>query len=130
MERHGVLDPATVTAVLAPALPYLLATGDEPASEPAGLLGQHTWNLATRMWEPLQDAVLGHPSAERVVERVAANPQDADGRAALAYLVRRLVQADAGLGEQLERLIEQAEHGGVTPSRQPRAPERARPGSR
>jgi hypothetical protein len=132
-DRHRsitVPDPATVTAVLAQALPYLMAPGGEPASRAARRLGEHTWNLATRMWEPLADAVLGHPAAERVVERVAANPQDAGGREALAYLVRRLVQADPDLGDQLERLIEQAQRGGVRPSQPARVPERARLGSR
>jgi hypothetical protein len=109
-----MLDPATITAVLAPALPYLLRTGDQLASQAADRLGEHTWNLATRLWERLADAVRGRPAAQEVIQDVAANPQDADARAALAYQVRKLVQEDPELGAALEQLIAQAEHGGVT----------------
>jgi len=109
-----MLDPATVTAVLAPALPYLLRTGDHLASQAAERLGEHTWNLATRLWERLADAVRGRPAAEEVFEDVAANPQDADARAALAYQVRKLAQEDPDLATALEQLIADAEQGGVT----------------
>lgn len=109
-----MLDPATVTAVLAPALPYLLRTGDQLAAQASERLGEHTWNLATRLWERLADAVRGRPAAEEVVQDVAANPQDADARAALAYQVRKLAQEDPELGAALEELIAQAERGGVT----------------
>ena len=109
-----MLDPATVTAVLAPALPYLLRTGDQLASQAADRLGEHTWKLATRLWERLADAVRGRPAAEEVMQDVAANPQDADARAALTYQVRKLVQEDPELGAALEELIAQAQHTTVT----------------
>ena len=109
-----MIDPATVTAVLAPALPYLLRTGDQLASQAADRLGEHTWNLATRLWERLADAVRGRPAAEEVVQDVAANPQDADARAALVYQVRKLVQEDPELAEALEELIAEAERSGVS----------------
>lgn len=109
-----MIDPATVTAVLAPALPYLLRTGDQLASQAADLLGEHTWKLATRLWERLAEAVSGRPAAEEVVQDVAANPQDADARAALVYQVRKLVQDDPELGVALEELIAEAERGGVS----------------
>ena len=109
-----MIDPATVTAVLAPALPYLLRTGDQRASQAADLLGEHTWNLATRLWERLADAVSARPAAEEAVQDVGANPQDADARAALVYQVRTLVQDDPELGVALEELIAEAERGGIT----------------
>ena len=109
-----MLDPTTVTAVLAPALPYLLRTGDQLASQAAERLGEHTWTLATRLWERLADAVRGRPAAEEVVQDVAANPQDADARAALSYQVRKLAQEDPELAAALEQLIADAERGDVT----------------
>ena len=109
-----MLDPATVTAVLAPALPYLLRTGDRPASQAPERLGEHTWNLATRLWERLAAPVHDRPESEQVVRRVAADPRDADAREALVYQVRKLVQDDPALGTALEALIAKAEQGGVT----------------
>ena len=101
-----------VVAVLAPFLPHLVTAGQKVAEGVGAELGEHGDDLARALWERLGPKVEAKPAAQEAVQDAAANPKDADAQAALRVQVRKLLNDDPALVEELTRVLEQAQPAG------------------
>lgn len=96
------MDVATVVGVLAPVLPYLVEkAGHVAAGEAIKKVGKEAWGL----WEKLRGAVQANPAASQAVDDLAAQPDDEDLRAVLRVQLKKLLQADPSLADEVARLI-------------------------
>jgi hypothetical protein len=102
-----------LTAFLAPLLPYLLRAGEKAAEEAGSRLGEAAWERAKALWARLRPKVEAKPAAQEAAQGVAANPQDPDALGALRYQLRKLLEEDATLREDLARLWQEARSAGV-----------------
>jgi hypothetical protein len=96
---------AAVTA-LAPALRHLLKRGVDSAAEAAGSeLGGDAWNEAKKLWAKLGPEITEDPSAQTTAQKLAADPDDEDLKAALRVHVREILAADNGLRDAVSQNI-------------------------
>ena len=108
----GVLMQMTVQ-FLAPVLPYLVAkAGDVAAAEAIKKVGKQTWGVARRLWEKLRPAVEASSSASEAVKDLADHPDVEDYRAVLRVQLKKLLEADRGLADEVARLIEEGRKAG------------------
>jgi hypothetical protein len=105
---------AQVASALGPYLPSLLDVGQHAANQAAAAMGERAWDLATDLWDRLKPAVEARPTALETAHDVAAHADDEDARAALRLQLKKLLADDAGLRQDLERLLREAERHGVT----------------
>ena len=108
------MDPATLTAFLAPFLAALLKPGQELAERAAGELGESLWEHARRLWGRLRPAVEGKPAAEEAVRDVAEQPDSEGAQKSLGWQLQKLLEADPQLAQDLARLWADVPRGGVT----------------
>jgi hypothetical protein len=107
------MDVSTLTAFLAPFLPYVLKTGERFASEAATRFGEEAWAQARRLWDRLRPKVDEEPIARAAVEEVASAPDDDRARGFLELQLERLLAADGELAADMERLWREAEAANV-----------------
>jgi len=91
----------TITALLAPALPYLLKAGESAAEK----IGEDAWEKAKTLWGKLSAKIKAKPSALEAIEDIAQAPADEDAQAALRLQLKKLLAEDTGLAKELEQLI-------------------------
>jgi len=103
-----MIDVAAIGALLAPALPYLLKSADQVATQAATAIGDKGWEYAQRVWDMLAARLGDRPGAREAAEEVAADPGDEDARRVLEYHVRKLLERDAGLAAEVEAVMTQA----------------------
>jgi len=115
MDITGLVNAlAPYVIMAAPYLKQLSSTaGDEAAKEvtkQAGkALGDGSWNLAKTIWQKLRRAKPETKTAiDSAVSDVADDPDDADTHAALRVKLRRALNEDATLVEELTRLLHEA----------------------
>jgi hypothetical protein len=107
------MDVSTLTAFLAPFLPYVLKTGERFASEAATRFGEEAWVQARRLWDRLRPKVEEEPLARAAVEGVASAPDDERARGFLELQLEQLLAADGELAEEMQRLWRDAEAANV-----------------
>jgi hypothetical protein len=95
------MDLTPLIAFLAPARGFLLKTGEEAAGEP---LARSVREHARRIWARLGPVIGARPAAQEAARDLAGSPDDEGARAALAWQLRKAVEADPSLGEDLQRL--------------------------
>ncbi len=96
------MDVVTVVGVLAPVLPYLLEkAGDVATAEAIKKVGKDAWGLWRKLWPAIQAS----PAASEAVEDLAARPDDEDLRAVLRVQLKKLLQTDQSLADEVARLI-------------------------
>ena len=103
-----------IVPFLAPFLPYLLKAGEKAAEEAGRKLGAAAWEQAQALWARLRPKVEARPAAQEAVADVAAHPQDEDALAALRLQLRKLLEEDAALREEVARLWQEARAAGLT----------------
>lgn len=91
----------TLTALLAPALPYLLKAGESAAEK----IGEDAWEKAKTLWGKISGKIKAKPSALEAVEDVANAPADEDAQAVLRVQLKKMLTEDAGLAKELEQMI-------------------------
>jgi len=104
------MEIATLAAAL---VPFLVKGGEKLAEMVAEKLGNAGFEGAKGAWERLRRAIAGRPAAEDAVRDLAATPEDADYQAALRVQLKKLLEADTNLAEQLARALQagpQADH--------------------
>ena len=69
-----MIDVAAIGALLAPALPYLLRSADQVATQAATAIGDKGWEYAQRVWDLLAARLGDRPGAQEAAEEVAADP--------------------------------------------------------
>jgi hypothetical protein len=95
-----------IVQFLAPFLPYLLKAGEKAAEEAGRKLGAAAWEQAQALWARLRPKVEARPALKEAVADVAANPQDEDALAALRLQLRKLLEEDPALQEEVRRLMQ------------------------
>jgi hypothetical protein len=94
-----------LTTALAPFVPFLVQMGQRSAEEAGRRLGEDAWEQAKALWARLSGRLEERPAAIEAVREAAETPDDADVRAALEVQLRRVLTADAGLAEEVRRLM-------------------------
>ncbi len=103
------MDPASLTAFLAPFLPYLLKGVQTLTEEAGGALGHEAWEAAKRLWAKLRPKVEEKAAAAEAATALATNADDELARNALAFQLRELLASDPDLKAELERLWRETE---------------------
>lgn len=100
-----------VMIFLAPALPFLVTGGEEAVRRAGKKIGEEGLEIAKKLWEKLRPKVEENPRAQEAATEAAAQPDDPDVQATLRLQVRKILEADAALAAELNRLIEAARRG-------------------
>jgi hypothetical protein len=108
----GLLAAGAVT-LLVPFLKGLLSSGEDVAEELGEEAGRKGWSFARKLWGRLRGKVEERPAAREAVEDVAARPDDQRARVALEWQVQKLLEEDAGLAEDVQKLLQDAETANV-----------------
>jgi len=108
---------AIIAGLLAPFLASLLNIGKQAGAQAAEALGSQAGQLATRVWERLSGKVASKPSAQEAVEDVAAQPEDEDALGAFRRQLRKILEDDPALRQELEALVEEGKQAGVIADR-------------
>ena len=99
------MDIVTITqalvALLAPLLPWLIKAGEKSVEEIGKKVGESAWNLAKRIWSRLSPKINANPAAKEAVNDLINNPKDDDYIAAFRVQVRKLLEADSSLAQEL-----------------------------
>ena len=100
------MNPATLTAFLAPFLPVLLQLTAEGAAS-------RDRDTAQAIWQKLQPQVAARPSAQEAADDVAHHPDDPDAQAALRLQLKKILEADPALAGAIDQLMQQASTSGT-----------------
>jgi hypothetical protein len=111
-----MVDVAALAALLSPALPFLTRAGERVATEAGQLLGSQAWEHAQRIWKRLAGAVESRPAAQEAADDVAADVQDGEAQVALVRQLRKILESDPALAEEVEQLLGDARQAGVVAS--------------
>jgi len=107
----------SVTAFLAPFLPYLVGkVGDAVAEVSVEKSLEEAWERAKGLWGKLGPKVESNTAAKEATEDVAQDPDDEDARAALRLQLKKLLAADTSLATEVAQLWEEAKRASVTAS--------------
>jgi len=108
---------AILAGLLAPFLSSLLVIGKDAGTQAAEALGSEAGQLASRIWERLSGKVESKPAAKEAAEDVAAQPDDELARSALQLQIRKILQEDEELQQQLAGILEEGKRAGVVADR-------------
>jgi len=111
-----MIEVAALAALLGPALPFLTRAGEHVMTQATQALGGEAWEHARRLWDRLHGPVAARPAAQEAADDVAADPQDAEARIALARQLRKILEGDPALAGDVERLLGDARQAGVVAS--------------
>ncbi|MEO1148849.1 MAG: hypothetical protein AAFY26_25065 [Cyanobacteria bacterium J06638_22] len=109
------MDPATLTAFLAPFLPTLMKFGGKlldtaikKSGETAGTqLTERALNKASAVWEKLFPKVEAKEAAKEAAEDMAKAPDDADAQAALRLQLKKILEADPDLAAAIAQIMKE-----------------------
>ncbi len=102
-----MIDIGTLTVVLSSFLPYLLKAGEKAAEEAGKQLGEDTWDWAKGLWRKLHPKIEEKPSLLEAVKDVAANPKDKDYQAVLRVQLKKLLEQDTELANEIASLLQE-----------------------
>jgi len=94
-----------VMSFLAPALPFLVTGGQELVRGAGKTLSQEGLEIAKKVWGKLRPKVEASPMGKGPAAEVAAAPGDSDARGALRLQIRKILEADPALAEELAGLL-------------------------
>ena len=100
---------ALLASFLSPFVPHLLKLG-HPIAEGAGKelgkkLGAGTWDKAQKIWGKVFPKVKDKPLAKGAIEALAEDAQDEDAGDTLAKQLKKLLDSDPDLAQDLEKLV-------------------------
>lgn len=107
------MEVAALTAFLAPFLPTLVRAGEKAVEKAADAVSDEAFAYAKKLWEKLKPGVEAKPAAKEAAEEVAARPDDEDAVAALRLQLRKLLESDSGLADELSRIWQEAQAANV-----------------
>jgi hypothetical protein len=108
----GLLAAGAVT-LLIPFLKGLLSSGEEAAEQLGEEAGRKGRDFARTLWGKLRGKVEERPAAREAVDDVAARPDDQRARTALEWQVQKLLEEDAGLAGDVQKVLQNAEAANV-----------------
>jgi uncharacterized protein with von Willebrand factor type A (vWA) domain len=91
-----------LTALLVPALPFLIGLGKKAVEKASEELGKDAWEAAQGLWQKLRPRVEAKPAAQEAIEDVAQNPTDEDAQAGLRRQLTRLLTDDPSLAAEIQ----------------------------
>jgi hypothetical protein len=95
-----------IAAVMGPALPGLLAKGEEEMTKSvAGALGKDLWDEAKHLWNRLLPVAEKSPGLMTAAEEVAEDPNDQVNVGVLQKELRKALQANAELASDMQKLM-------------------------
>lgn len=103
------MDFTALTALLAPALPYLVKGGEKLAEMTAEKIGGAAPELIKRVWQRLRGAIDKSPAAKEIVGDLADSPDDEGYRVALQSQLKKILTTDDELAHQITELMKEAE---------------------
>jgi hypothetical protein len=109
------MDPATLTAFLAPFLPTLMNLGGKILEGVAAKTGETTGTTLTEnalkkagaIWEKLFPKVQAKESAKEAAEDVAKAPDDTDAQVALRVQLKKILESDPALAEAIAKIMQE-----------------------
>ncbi|MEZ2240662.1 MULTISPECIES: hypothetical protein [unclassified Microcoleus] len=99
------MDVSILVSFLAPFLPFLIKVGEQASEEAGKQLGSDAWAKAKKIWEKLQPKVDNKPIQEAITD-VASQPEDADFQAALRVQLKKMLNQDTDLSNELDLLMQ------------------------
>lgn len=107
------MEIAALTAFLAPFLPSLIKAGEKAVEKAADAVSDEAFKYARALWDKLQPGVEAKPAAKEAAEEVATHPDDDDALASLRLQLRKLLEQDQGLADDLARIWQEAQAANV-----------------
>lgn len=98
---------ASLTAALAPALPYLLKGGEKMIEGAIQKIGADAWDKAKGIWQHLSPGVEQKPAALEAAQDVGKSPENAKFQTVLEVQIEKILDQDEDLAAELKRLLEQ-----------------------
>jgi hypothetical protein len=95
---------------LAPALPYLLTAADKATGEVGKQVGGAALEKAKTVWGKLRPAVEARPAALEAAQDAAKAAPDADEQAAWRIQLRKILENDPELAQELQNLVKPQQH--------------------
>ncbi len=99
------MDIAVIVKFLAPCLPFLMTVGNKVVEGAAQAVGQDVWNTGKAIWGKLQPKLETKAAALEAAEDVAKNPDDEDLQASLRVQLKKILDADTALAEEIAELF-------------------------
>ena len=100
------MDPATITALLAPCLPFLLdKVGGSALESAAAKLGEDTWNKAKAIWAKLRPQAESNAAVKVATEKLAEKPNSATWKAALEEELQTILEQDSDLAAAIAEIL-------------------------
>lgn len=99
---------ATLTSFLAPVIPYLMRGAETAAEEMGQSLGAGVSEGARALWNRLWPQIEGNTAVAGAARDLAAAPEDPDAQAQLRLQLKKLLESDTALAQDLARLLEAA----------------------
>ncbi|MGK7896531.1 MAG: hypothetical protein AB4372_23655 [Xenococcus sp. (in: cyanobacteria)] len=110
------MNPVTITALLAPCMPFFLEkVGGAALESAASKVGEDAWEKAKAIWAKLQPKVESHAAVKVATEKLAEKPDSPIWKAALAEELESILENDPALAEAIEEILgDKADNTGIT----------------
>ncbi len=102
-----------LTPYLIPLLPYLAKAGEGAAEEAGKSIAGAAWSKTKELWQRLQPKIEAKPAALEAVNDALRAPQDTDVQTVLRVQLKKLLDEDAPLAQEITRLWEEAKAAGA-----------------
>ncbi len=101
------MDVVLLTKFLAPFLPFLMNVGNKVFDGAVAKAGEDAWDKAKAVWAKLQPKVETKPAALEAAADVAKAPDDEDLRVALRVQLKKLLEQDELLAQEIARIMQE-----------------------
>lgn len=108
----------SVTALLAPALPFLVKAGKQVGTGALEKMGADAWERAKAVWEKLRPRLEAKPAAQEAIAEVVNSPSDEDAQASLRLQIKKLLKEDKELAAELSQAFANPPTSSTTVSQQ------------
>lgn len=105
------MDVVVLTKFLAPFLPFLMNVGNKVFDGAVAKAGEDAWDKAKAVWAKLQPKVETRPAALEAAADVAKAPDDEDLRVALRVQLKKLLEQDELLAQEIARIMQENAQG-------------------
>lgn len=105
------MDVVVLTKFLAPFLPFLMNVGNKVFDGAVAKAGEDAWDKAKAVWAKLQPKVETKPAALEAAADVAKAPDDEDLRVALRVQLKKLLEQDELLAQEIARIMQENAQG-------------------
>lgn len=101
------MDIALLVKILAPCLPFLINVGNKAVEGASQKVGEDVWNKAKAIWAKLHPKVEAKVAAQEAAADVAKNPEDEDLQAALRVQLKKLLEEDKALADEITKILQE-----------------------